>query len=145
MPIELTDRLHQFRQAGHQLGAAPSPDDVATLFRALVMYPLPPDAEGIPGTPDGEVLGRYRVYPVTPLVAALVSTDIPATGTWDHPVTHLDASSVDLRLISFFDWETTEPRNFQFLRVRIVHANDPALVGRDALLEAGDCKVDYVD
>ena len=38
MPIDLTDRIQQFRSAGHQLGAAPSPDDVATLFRALVMY-----------------------------------------------------------------------------------------------------------
>jgi hypothetical protein len=145
MPIDLTDRIHQFREAGHQLGAAPSPEDVAILFRALVMYPLPPDAEGIPGTPAGEVLNRYRVYPTTPLVAALVSTDIPAAGTWDHPVTHLDASAVDLRLISFFDWETAGPRNFQFLRVRIVHANDPALVGRDALLETADCRVEYVD
>ena len=91
MPIDLTDRIHQFREAGHQLGAAPSPEDVAILFRALVMYPLPPDAEGIPGTPAGEVLNRYRVYPTTPLVAALVSTDIPAAGTWDHPVTFCGA------------------------------------------------------
>jgi hypothetical protein len=145
MPIDLTARIHQFRQAAHQLGPAPSPDDVATLFRALVMYPLPPEAEGISGTSDGEVLDRYRVHPVSPSVTALVSTDIPAAGTWDHPVTHLDASAVDLRLISFFDWETAGPRNFQFLRVRIVHANDPALVGRDALLEASECRVEYVD
>jgi hypothetical protein len=147
MPIDLTDRIHQFRQAGHQLGAAPSAEDVATLFHALVMYPLPPDAEGIPGTPDGDVLDRYRVHPAAPSVTALVSTEIPAAGTWDHPVTHLDASAVDLRLISFFDWETAapQPRNFQFLRVRIVHANDPALVGRDALLETADCRVEYVD
>jgi hypothetical protein len=145
MPIDLTDRIQQFRQAGHQLGAAPTPDDVATLFRALVMYPLPADAEGIPGTTEGELLDRYRVHPSAPRISALVSTDVPAAGTWDHPVTHLDASAVDLRLISFFDWETAETRSFQYLRVRIVHANDPALVGRGALLETDDCRVEYVD
>ena len=69
MPIDLTDRIQQFRSAGHQLGAAPSPDDVATLFRALVMYPLPPEAEGIPGTTDGEVLDRYRVHPAASRVS----------------------------------------------------------------------------
>jgi hypothetical protein len=145
MPIDLTDRIQQFRSAAHQLGAAPSADDVATLFRALVMYPLPPEAEGIPGTTEGQVHDRYRVHPAARRVSALVSTDIPAAGTWDHPVTHLDASAVDLRLISFFDWETASQRAFQYLRVRIVHANDPALVGRDALLEASDCRVEYVD
>ena len=145
MPIDLTDRIHHFRQAGHQLGAGPSPDDVAILFRALVMYPLPQDAREVPATTDGEVLDRYRVHPVAPRVAALVSTDIPAAGTWDHPVTHLDASAVDLRLISFFDWESAGQRAFQYLRVRIVHANDSTLVGRDALLETGDCQVEYVD
>ncbi|MEK7951380.1 hypothetical protein [Luteolibacter soli] len=145
MPIDLTDRVLQFRQAAHQLGAAPSPEDVATLFRAVVMYPLPADAAEVPGTTEGEVLDRYRVYPESPRISALVSTDIPATGTWDHPVTHLDASAVDLRLISFFDWETADLRYFQYLRVRIVHANDPTLVGRDALLEAADCRVEYVD
>ena len=144
MPIDLTDRIQQFRLAGHQLGAAPSPEDVAILFRALVMYPLPPDAAEIPGTNDGEPLDRYRVHPA-PRVSALVSNDIPASGSWGHPVTHLDPSAVDLRLISFFDWETAETRTFQYLRVRIVHANDPTLVGRDALLEASDCRVEYVD
>lgn len=144
MPIDLTDRIQQFRQAGHLLGAAPSPEDVATLFRAVVMYPLPADAVAIPGTNDGEVLDRYRVHPA-PRISALLSGDIPASGTWDHPVTDLDPSSVDLRLISFFDWETAGPRPFQFLRVRIVHANDSTLVGRDALLEASDCRVEYVD
>ena len=144
MPIDLTDRIQQFRQAGHQLGPSPSPEDVAILFRALVMYPLPPEAAEIPGTNNGEVLDRYRVHPA-PRSSALVSNDIPAAGTWDHPVTHLDPSTVDLRLISFFDWETAKTRSFQYLRVRIVHANDPTLVGRDALLEASDCRVEYVD
>lgn len=144
MPIDLTDRIQQFRQAGHQLGAAPSPEDVVTLFRTLVMYPLPAEAAPIPGTNDGDVLDRYRVHPA-PRISALVSSDIPAAGTWDHPVTDLDPSAVDLRLISFFDWETAETRAFQYLRVRIVHASDKSLVGRDALLEAADCRVEYVD
>ncbi|MCW1926097.1 hypothetical protein OKA05_26295 [Luteolibacter arcticus] len=145
MPIDLTDRIQQFRHAGHQLGDAPSPDDLATLFRALVMYPLPPDAAAVPATTEGEVLNRYRVYPAAAQTSALVSTDIPAAGTWDHPVTLLEASAVDLRLVSFFDWETAGTRDLQFLRVRIVHANDPSLVGRDALLETSDCRVEYVD
>ncbi|RYD40018.1 MAG: hypothetical protein EOP83_35890 [Verrucomicrobiaceae bacterium] len=108
------------------------------------MFPLPPEAATIPGINDGEVLDRYRVHPA-PQISALVSGDIPAAGTWDHPVTDLDPSAVDLRLISFFDWEMAGPRSFQFLRVRIVHANDASLVGRDALLEASDCRVEYVD
>ena len=145
LPIDLTDRFQQFRSAGHQLGAAPLPDDVTALFRTLVMYPLPADAAEVPCTTAGEVLDRYRVHPAAPRVAALVSTDIPASGTWDHPVTHLDASAVDLRLLSFFDWETSETRDFHYLRVRIVHASDPALIGRDALLEAADCLVEYID
>jgi hypothetical protein len=145
MSIDLTDRIHQFRAAAHQLGEAPSPEDMETLFRALVMYPLPADAPAVPGTSDGEVLDRYRVVPATPLVAALVSTEIPATGSWDHPVTHLEASTVDLRLVSLFDWDATGPRAYQFLRVRIVRADDASLTGRDALLEVADCRVEYVD
>jgi hypothetical protein len=145
MNIDLTDRIHQFRRTARQLGAAPSAEDIGSLFRALVMYPLPADAAAVAGTPDGEVLDRYRVHPAAPRISALVSTDLPAAGTWDHPVTHLDTAAVDVRLISLFDWETSGPRDFQYLRVRIVHANDPALVGRDALLEAADCRVEYVN
>lgn len=145
MSIDLTDRFHQFRHTARQLGDAPDADDIVALFRALVMYPLPEDAAAIPGTPDGEVLDRYRVHPVASRIAALVSTDNPAAGSWDHPVNHLDATAVDLRLISLFDWEMAGPRNFQYLRVRIVHANDPSLVGRDALLDAADCRLEYVD
>ncbi|MCW1884849.1 hypothetical protein OKA04_08925 [Luteolibacter flavescens] len=145
MPIDLTDRIQLFRQAGQQLADASSPEDVATLLRVWVTYPLPADAEAIPGTTGGEALERYRVTPASPSITALVSTDIPAAETWDHPVTHLDAATVDLRLISFFDWEVSAPRPFQYLRARIIRADDPVLTGRDALLEAADCRVEYLD
>lgn len=147
MSIDLTDRFHQFRAAARQLADTGALDeDVVALFRALVMYPLPADAAAIPGSAEGpgEVLEHYLVRPTTPRIPAMISSDVPAAGTWDHPVTALDACEVDLRLISVFDWESGGPREFRFLRVRIVHAGDPDLTGRDALLDADECRVEYV-
>ena len=143
MSLDLTDRFHRFRAAARQLVPPVAADDVVALFRALVMFPLPPEAAAMSGSADGEVLDCYRVLPAAPQVSALISTDIPAAGAWDHPVTRLDAAAVDLRLIAVFDWDTAGPRDFQFLRVRIVHADDPGLVGRDALLDADTCRVEY--
>ena len=99
----------------------------------------------IPQPWDGaeELLERYKVIPREVPALVMVSSDIPAAGAWNHPTTQVDPVTTDFRLISIFDWYTLAPRDFQYLRVRIVQAADRDLIGRDALLEAKDCRVVY--
>jgi hypothetical protein len=140
MNVDLTDRFHRFLAAARQLPGA-ADDEVALLFRAIVMYPLPAAAVGLES--GAEVLDAYRVELASADTTVLVSSDLPAAGAWDHPVPRLDPATTDLRLIAPADLGGA--REFQFLRVRIVRADAADLAGRDAGVEADCCRIGYAD
>ena len=157
----ITDRIEAFREAArhiwnvHFRQEAVSRQDwdlrdafsdvYIALFRAMVCYPLPGHAPCLPHlyTPELTVLTPYRVAGENQLLSLMINRTKPASGYWDHPIKHVESKAVDLRLISFFDWENLGFRELRYFRVRIVNANDPDLIDRDALAEVSDCRVEY--
>lgn len=96
---------------------------------------------------DDVNLALYRVVPRNPLLFLRVEVDSRSqvminreidSGYWDHPLNFVEKDELDLRFISFFDWDDLGFRNFELYLARI-HASDkhPELVGRNALLPAG--------
>jgi len=113
------------------------------LFEAMVMYRLPDGALPIAHLWDADttVLDCYRVDGRSSEFSLMIARDCPPTGYWDHPISRVATSDVDLRLISLFDWDSLGFRDFRYLRVRLCRADNTDLVGRDALIDFGDCDI----
>jgi hypothetical protein len=118
-------------------------DAYVALFNAMVTYRLPQGASTIAHLWDADrtVLDCYHVAGKSNDLNLMIARDIPHYCYWDHPIKRVDTSTVDLRLISFFDWDTLGPRDFRYLRVRISNADNADLVGRDALVDFTDCDI----
>jgi len=117
--------------------------EAMVIFEAMVMYRLPDGALPIAHFWDADttVLDCYRVDGRSSEFSLMIARDCPSTGYWDHPISNVATSSVDLRLISIFDWDSLGFRDFRYLRVRISRADNTDLIGRDALIEFADCDI----
>jgi hypothetical protein len=115
------------------------------LFNSLVKYDLPESVSSIPHLWNGEnkVLSEYQVKGKNKTLAAMINRTLPATGYWDHPIQQIKSDETDVRLISFFDWDELGFRDMRYLRVRIVASPNKELIGRDALIEADSCNINY--
>lgn len=135
-------RDHALREQDWDLRDAFSEAYVA-LFEAMVMHHLPVGALPIAHLwdPDTTVLNCYEVAGRSGDLPLMIARDSPCQGYWDHPVSSVPSSSVDLRLISLFDWDTLGYRDFRYLRVRLCQADNADLVGRDALIDFADCDI----
>ena len=113
------------------------------LFNAMVTYRLPQGASTIAHLWDADatVLDCYHVAGRSSDLGLMIARDIPSSGYWDHPIKRVVTSTVELRLISFFDWDTLGFRDFRYLRVRISRSDNAALVGRDALIDFADSDI----
>jgi hypothetical protein len=155
--MDITDRFMKFREAVRHLWNVHFSDDATrdqdwdlrdafsvayvALFNAMVMHRLPKSALPIAHLWDADVtiLDCYHVSSRSREIQLMIARDRPASGYWDHPITRVATSTVDLRLISLFDWDTLGFRDFRYLRVRICSADHADLVGRDALMNFDDC------
>ncbi len=113
------------------------------LFEAIVMYRLPEGALPIAHLWDADttVLDCYQVSSGSRELPLMIARDSPASGYWDHPISSVLTSTVDLRMISLFDWDTLGFRDFRYLRVRICRADNADLIGRDALIDFAHCDI----
>jgi len=88
-------------------------------------------------------LPGFRVVPVidngTPI---LINRDLPRGGYWDHPVSQVRPSDLELHLLRFFDFDQIGCRDYEYFEV-VVRASPtyPGIVGRAALIEFGHAKV----
>lgn len=159
--MNITERMNHFREAsrslwnvyfreragqeqGWDLSDAFSEVHVA-LFNAIVKFDLPDEAESIPHTWDSKyaVMTSYHIKSKWPATHALVNRDLPPSGYWDFPTDMIDLSQSDVRLVNVFDWDLLGFRHNRFYRVRIMSSCVSGLEGRDALIEADDCTIEY--
>ena len=159
MGIDITSRFQEFRVAVRHLWTVNFCVDAlrdqdwdlrdafsmayVALFEVMMMYRLPDGALPIAYLWDADltVLDCYQVSSVSRELPLMIARDCPASGYWDHPTSSVLTSTVDLRIISLFDWDTLGFRDFRFLRVRISSADNTDLVGRDALIDFAHCNI----
>ena len=157
----ITDRIELFREAARHIWNAYFRDEAEScqdwdlrdaysdvyvaLFNALVKFRLPDGAPSIPHLWDSgkTVLMPYRLVATTEQTSVMISRNIPASTYWDHPTDRISMKTADLRLIGLFDWNDLGFRDFRYYRARIVAADDPDLVGRDALVDVAHCGLEY--
>jgi len=160
--MDITEHISDFREASRHLWnthfrreAKPNQDwDLrdafsevhVALFNAMVRFHLPDAAPPIPHLYDSErnVLTQYRISARPDRLPLMINRDLPASGYWDHPTKWVESSAVDLRLIALWDWDSLGFMDFRYFRVRIVGADDPEIVDRDALADAEHCNVEYI-
>ena len=157
----ITDRIENFREAARHIWNLHFRQEAVrnqnwdlrdafsevyvALFKAMVCFDLPGQAPCIPHLYDPEqtVLMPYRVVGNSQLLTLMINRTKPASGYWDHSTKYVASKAVDLRLITLFDWDNLGFKDFRYFRVRIIKADDPDLVERDALAEVCHCSVDY--
>lgn len=116
-----------------------------SLFSSLVMRPLRVfDHELSPAcSPEPSGLLGFRIVPTiehgTPI---FINRDLPRSGYWDHPVSRVRPSEIELHLLRFFDFDEIGYRDFRYYEVAI-HASSayPDTVGRAALIEFDHARV----
>jgi len=130
----------------------------SSLFDGMVLWGLPAEARMVSDSlagyfsidaakfdamtlPEKADLGVHHEFHVLPLSLQPTLQISDGPGRWDYPVTWVEASEVELRLISLFDWDEQGFRDWRYYQVRIVKATNLDLVGRNALIEANDCRV----
>ena len=113
------------------------------LFNAMVKHHLPAEAASIPHlwSKESEMTAQYRVETELEDLSILINRDLDAGSYWDHPTKRVRSDSTKLGLVGTFDWDEVGFRDFRYFRVTILEAEDQELVGRDALVEASDCRV----
>ncbi len=110
------------------------------LLSALVLWPL--EREDQEPTPAYwhplKPVSFIRVVPSDLCANAcpvLINREI-ASGYWDHPITEVAASDIDMRFIHYFDWSNIGHRDFEYIQVLIVSSiTHPELIGRHALVK----------
>jgi hypothetical protein len=115
------------------------------IFSSLVLRSLGVfDGELSPEcSPEPRPLAGFRVVPDlergTPI---LINRDLPRGGYWDHPISRVRSSEVELWLLRFFDFDQLGDRDYPYFEVSI-HASPtyPDIVGRAALIEVANAKV----
>ena len=72
----------------------------------------------------------------------MINRDVPRSGYWDHPVSRVQPSEVELHLLRFFDFEQLGYRDYRYFEV-IIHASAvyPDIIGRAALIEFDHARV----
>jgi hypothetical protein len=112
------------------------------LFSSLVLWPL--EREGQEPTPSyWHPLQPLRFMRVVPnnLCSILINREIES-GYWDHPITEVTESDIDMRFIHYFDWSPIGHRDFEYIRVLIISsARRPELNGRHALVKPLNVRV----
>jgi len=89
------------------------------------------------------VLPGFRIVPAvehgTPI---FINRDLPRSGYWDHSVSRVRPSEVELHLLRFFDFDELGYRDFRHYEV-VIHASSayPDTVGRAALIEFDNARV----
>jgi hypothetical protein len=115
-------------------------DNIArALFSSLVLLPLGvDDAELAPAnSAEPMPLRGFRLVPSGEYGAPInINRDLPRSGYWDHPLSVVRPTDVDLRLLRFFDFDELGHRDFKHYEALIAaSATHPEIVGRAALIE----------
>jgi hypothetical protein len=159
---DVTDVLQSFRECVRHLWNAnfmsliPASEDrwepqhvfeeaASILFRALVVHRL-----GL----GPEAYSDHALKPTTPLswlrvvpsgdrgCPIMINRDAKAlSGYWDHPITRVSAADVDLRFVSWFDFDDLDFRDFKYYQVHILSSRIEGIAGRSALLECEYARV----
>ncbi|HEX2770166.1 MAG TPA: hypothetical protein VHN12_12885 [Geobacteraceae bacterium] len=156
----LTDEIFKFREEARRLwysylkrdADSDSSDTFRKLFLQLfeerIIRRLGLRARPIPVDWDGEPVDDYRIC-ASPdkRLPLMVNREIPATGNWDFPVDWIPpADTPDIRPISFFDFDVSGWRSFDFYRVRIVNSPaHPQINGRDALIRCEHAELEVIE
>jgi hypothetical protein len=116
------------------------------LFSSLVLWPLERE-EKEPTPAYWQPLHPVPFIRVVPenlcsdSCPVLINREIDS-GYWDHPITNVAASDIDMRFIHYFDWSNIGYREFEYLRVVIVASlAHPELAGRHALVKPLNVRV----
>ena len=117
-------------------------DEIAgKVFAALVLYPLVVfDGCELPGS-ETKPLAFLHVVPASSGGAQIW---VPRTTSHNLQEEHIviRPRELDLRFISFFDFDSLGHRDFQYYQLRVLASQvHPDLVGRDAFLERQYAKV----
>ncbi len=115
------------------------------IFSSLVLRPLGVfDHEISPAcSPEPSMLPGFRIVPsVEQGTPIFINRDLPRSGYWDHPVSRVRPSEVELHLLRFFDFDELGYRDLRHYEV-VIHASSvyPDTVGRAALIEFDNAKV----
>ena len=89
------------------------------------------------------MLPGFRIVPsVEQGTPIFINRDLPRSGYWDHPVSRVRPSEVELHLLRFFDFDELGYRDLRHYEV-VIHASSvyPDTVGRAALIEFDNAKV----
>jgi hypothetical protein len=115
-------------------------DACVSLFRAIVLYPMDYDAENL--FPDyraeQEPLRVLRVVLVRECEVLITEKDNP---TVRDPAT-VEPDDVDLRFISFWDWDVLGKREFEYVKALIVESKKhPERNNKIAFIKRNDSKI----
>jgi hypothetical protein len=115
-------------------------DACVFLFRALVLYPLDYDDPSILPEYRGEQQA-IRVIRVVPIKECeILINENPHSGVWEPTTSNLE--DVDLRFISFWDWDVLGKREFEYVKVLIDEwTKYPEKKNKLALIKTSDAKI----
>ncbi len=158
MNTECTDLFTRYREVARHvwnIGFWPNPalrewdsvelyqEAAARLFEAMIILPLGYQAR-IDDKYNPGLTVDFSVEPATPEVDLLVngnSEDEPGR-IWGRPKIRIKPKEQRLRFVSFFDWDQTAARDFQYLEVRIEQFDGRSeVVGRRALIPFDRCSI----
>jgi hypothetical protein len=118
------------------------------LFSSLVLAPLgqytAKKAHAYDKSP--QPLPFLRVIPSSSTgVTIHVNREVTCTGYWDYPFKIVKPSDAVLQFIDHFDFDCLGFRDFQYCRARIAASDHhPELIGRDALLDSNNVRIEHV-
>jgi hypothetical protein len=109
------------------------------LARNQLPHPTIPMDQGISPLVEYRIIAHANAG-----IHLLVNRDMPASGYWDHPITWIPWTDMNvIHPISFFDFDVRGWRRIQYYQARIVNCpSNPEINGRDALIECADVKIE---
>lgn len=115
------------------------------IFSSIVLHPLGAFGCALSpaSSPEPLPLRRFHVVPdVEHGTPILINRDSPRSGYWDHPVSRVRPSDVDLHMLRFFDFDQLGYRDYRYFEA-LIHASPkyPDIIGRVALIEFANAKV----
>jgi hypothetical protein len=116
-----------------------------SIFSSLVLNPLGIFNCKISAASSAKPLAlpNFQIVPNSESGAPiLINRDLPRSGYWDHPISEVKPSDVELHLLRFFDFDELNFRDFRYYEVVIqASKTHPEIIGRVALIEVEYTKV----
>lgn len=94
--------------------------------------------------PDGICKTCLCSYKIVPLKQPIIIYDKKYPDNDAYNFYSFD-DNIDLRMICFFDWSMVGIRDYRYYYARIVNSDNKSFINRDALVEANDCEVYYLN